>query len=188
MMGRIRKKLYLSAKVTESMRSIHAAAEQSGKKRKRVGTAVEDDTPQLDTTSLKSLIRRGAQTLSRPEIDVTEMMRWDWETTLEKCKDKPADAHIAENAAFDIATEQSWLNTMEKVECAVFDGKKHQKEIEAAAKNALDLTRADRRLGKNTTVMIDGFAINKESLNCVDWEAVPTMAGKDPRLAEPVSL
>ena len=34
--------------------------------------------------------------------------------------------------------------------------------------------------------MIDGFAINKESLQCADWEAVPTMAGKDPRLAEPV--
>lgn len=183
MMGRIRKKLYLSAKITESMRSnFH----EQGKKRKRASAAIEDDTPQLDTTSLKSLIRRGAQTLSRPEVDVTEMMSWDWETTLEQCKDKPADAHVAEDVEVDEATEQSWLNTMEKVECAVFEGKKHQKQVEAAAKNAVDLTRADRRLGKNTTVMIDGFAINKESLNCADWEAVPTMAGKDPRLAEPV--
>ena len=187
MMGRIRKKLYLSAKITESMRNIHSAAEQ-GKKRKRASAAAEDDTPQLDTTSLKSLIRRGAQTLSRPENDVTEMMSWDWQTTLEKCKDKPADAHIAENddAAVNNETEQSWLNTMEKVECAVFEGKKHRKQMEAAAKTGpVDLLRADRRLNKNTTVMMDGFAINKESLNCGDWEAVPTLAGKDPRLAEP---
>lgn len=185
MMGRIRKKLYLSAKITESMKNIHSAAEQ-GKKRKRASAAVEDDTPQLDTTSLKSLIRRGAQTLSRPEIDVTEMLDWDWETTLEKCKDKPADAQVAEDSAMDQEAEQSWLNTMEKVECAVFEGKKHQKEVEAAVRNAVELSRADRRVNKNTTVMIDGFAINKESLACADWEAVPTMAGKDPRLAEPV--
>lgn len=185
MMGRIRKKLYLSAKITESMRNIHSAAEQ-GKKRKRISTAVESDQPQLDTSSLKSLIRRGAQTLSRPEVDVTEMMSWDWETTLEKCKDKPADAHIADDTAADEATEQTWLNTMEKVECAVFEGKKHQRQIEAAAKNAAELIRADRRVDKNTTVMLDGFAINKESLNCADSEAVPTFAGKDPRLAEPV--
>jgi SWI/SNF-related matrix-associated actin-dependent regulator of chromatin subfamily A member 5 len=38
--------------------------------------------------------------------------------------------------------------------------------------------------GKNTTVMVDGFAINKGSMTCADWEAVPTLAGKDPRLAE----
>ena len=33
--------------------------------------------------------------------------------------------------------------------------------------------------------MVDGFAISKESMHCADWEAVPTLAGKDPRLAEP---
>ena len=186
MMGRIRKKLYLSTKITESMRNIHSESGQ-GKKRKR-GTSDnapdEGEAPQLDTTSLRSLIRRGAQTLSRPEVDVTEMLSWDWETTVEKCRDHPLDSHVAEDANVDTRVEQSWLNSMEKVECAVFEGKKHQKEIEKAAKEAIDLTRADRRVGKNTTVLIDGFAINKESLNCADWEAVPTMAGKDPRLAE----
>ena len=33
--------------------------------------------------------------------------------------------------------------------------------------------------------MVGGFAISKESMGCADWEAVPTLAGKDPRLAEP---
>jgi len=187
MMGRIRKKLYLSTKITESMRNIHS---EEGRKRKRDwgSEAVEDeDQPQMSTSSLKTLLRRGAQTLVRPEIDVTEMLSWDWQTTLDKCKDKPLDPEVADvDESVAEKEEQSWLNSMEKVECAVFEGKKHEKQMEQEAKKMIDLSRADRRLGKNTTVMIDGFAINKESLNCADWEAVPTMAGKDPRLAEPV--
>jgi SWI/SNF-related matrix-associated actin-dependent regulator of chromatin subfamily A member 5 len=183
MMGRIRKKLYLSAKITESMRN-HYSPKSNGKKRKR-GPAEnsETDGPQLDSSSLKSLIRRGAQTLSRPQADVTEMLSWDWQTTLEKCKDKPLDSSNENDADVD---EQQWLNTMEKVECAIFEGKKHQRQLELEAKAQGNLDRAGRRIGKNTTVMIDGFAINKESLSCGDWEAVPTLAGKDPRLAEPV--
>ena len=184
MMGRIRKKLYLSAKITESMRNIHTPKSQ-GKKRKRGPQSIESaglDEPQLDTNSLKSLIRRGAQTLSRPEVDVTEMLNWDFETMLDRCKDKPLDSTVAADEK-DV-DEQAWLNTMERVECAVFEGKKHQKQLEQAAKTNVDLDRAGRRIGKNTTVMVDGFAINKESMACDDWEAVPTMAGKDPRLAE----
>ena len=185
MMGRIRKKLYLSAKITESMRNIHSTAAQ-GKKRKRGPStdALEEEAPQLDATSLKSLIRRGAQTLSKPEVNVTEMLDWNWETMLEMCKDKPINAKVVNEV--EDTDEESWLNSLEKVECAVFEGKKHQKVAEKAAVNASELSRSDRRIGKNTTVMVDGFAINKESLTCGDWEAVPTMAGKDPRLAEPV--
>ncbi|GIZ41258.1 hypothetical protein CKM354_000457000 [Cercospora kikuchii] len=184
MMGRIRKKLYLSAKITESMRNIHSE-NSSAKKRKRESSdraTAEDDAPHLDTASLQSLLRRGAQTLARPEVPVNELLSWDWATTLEKCKDKPLDAPMSDEV--DEVDEQQWLNTMEKVECAVFEGKKHQKELDKKMEEATDLNRADRRAGKNTTVEIDGFMINKESLNCADWEAVPTFAGKDPRLVE----
>lgn len=181
MMGRIRKKLYLSAKVMESMRSIHSSNAAAKKRKRSTNEAVEDDTPQLDTASLQSLIRRGAQTLTRPKIDVTEMLNWDWATTLEKCKDRPVESLVDNNAEVD---EETWLNSMEKVETAVFEGKRHQKQIEKQVKEIAALNRGDRRVGKNTTVEIDGFMINKESLNCADWEAVPTFAGKDPRLAE----
>ncbi|KAK4494330.1 hypothetical protein PRZ48_014628 [Zasmidium cellare] len=186
MMGRIRKKLYLSAKITESMRSVHSTSSPN-KKRKRQstnGSPTDDDAPHLDTASLQSLIRRGAQTLTRPEIDVTEMLGWDWETTLEKCKDKPIDTNVNDQDGHAV-DEQTWLNSMEKVETAVFEGKKHMKEMEKRAAENVDLVRGDRRVGKNTTVEIDGFMISKESMNCGDWEAVPTFAGKDPRLAEP---
>jgi SWI/SNF-related matrix-associated actin-dependent regulator of chromatin subfamily A member 5 len=192
MMGRIRKKLYLSAKITESMQSIHG--KQTPVKSSSGGRpSLSDDMPQMDTTQLKTLVRRGAQTLSHPEIDAKEMISWDLETMMAKCRDKPADLPAADSSHSDV-DEDKWLSVMERVECAVFDGKRYQRQIDkdskaaTSAKNILpdDITRADRRKGKNTTVMVDGFAIGKESLNCADWEAVPTMAGKDPRLAEPV--
>ncbi|KAK6441482.1 hypothetical protein LTR95_002284 [Oleoguttula sp. CCFEE 5521] len=193
MMGRIRKKLYLSAKITESMRNLHSAESQS-KKRKRgpsAGDAFEEDAPQLRTSELKTLLRRGAQTLSAPQVDVTEMLSWDWATTLEKCKDRPQDA-LVNTSALNPAkpediTEEQWLNNIEKVECAVFEGRTLQRKLDAKVAEPVDLTRADRRLGKNTTVMQAGFAISKQSLLCGDWEAVPTLSGKgNLSLAEPV--
>ncbi|KAF1349007.1 SNF2 family N-terminal domain-containing protein [Delphinella strobiligena] len=192
MMGRIRKKLYLSAKITESMRDIHYTPQPSHHKRKRgsdseAATPVGDGVPQLGMSQLKSLVRRGATTLTHPEIDVNEMLSWDFDTILEKCKDRPVDPHVAEQANAEQVSidEEEWLAKMERVECAVLDGVKYQRQVDADKIIPTELNRADRRVGKNTTVIVDGIAINKESLQCADWEAVPTMAGKDPRLAAP---
>ena len=185
MMGRIRKKLYLSAKITESMKSVHG---DTSAVKTRGRPSLTDEMPEMNTNQLKTLIRRGAETLSHPEIDVTEMLSWDLDTMMQKCRDKPADPHV--NPDIAEVDEEKWLSVMERVECAVFDGKRYQRQLDKGEKSAGNIlpdsvTREDRRKGKNTTVMIDGFAINKESLNCADWEAVPTLAGKDPRLTEP---
>lgn len=184
MMGRIRKKLFLSAKITESMQNIHASG---GNKRAR--SSANGDMPQMDASQLKSLVRRGAQTLSHPDINIHEMLSWDLDTMMNMCRDKPADPHINADAATTEVDEAKWLSVMERVECAVFEGKRIQKQKakESALSNILpdSIRREDRRKGKNTTVEVDGFAINKESMNCAQWEAVPTLAGKDSRLAEP---
>ena len=193
MMGRIQKKLYLSAKVTESMRDINL---QSATKKKkgpggRTVEATEDDMPQLDTTQLMSLVRRGAQALTRPELDVSEMLSWDFSTMLEKCKDQPADIHVSEQTQVGVSVkeedEKEWLAQIEQVEARVFEGKKHTKITEANGYDGIaqEWSREERRIGKNTTVIIDGHVVSKESAGCAEWEAVPTMAGKDPRLAEP---
>ncbi|KAL1642624.1 hypothetical protein SLS58_005395 [Diplodia intermedia] len=180
MMGRIRKKLYLSAKITESMRSVHG---NPSTKRKRNDTT-EDDKPHLNVSQLKTLVRRGAQTLSHPEIDVTEMLSWDLDTVLEKCRDKPSDPQIGEDPTID---EQKWLSSMEKVETAVLDGRRIQRNPDADHFSVpLDLNKGDRRKGKNTTVMVGSYAVSKQSMGCAEWEAIPTLAGKDPRLADPV--
>lgn len=184
MMGRIRKKLYLSAKITESMRNIH------GDDVTKVGPSVSDtdDAPTISTTQLKTLVRRGAQTLSHPEIDVNDMISWDLDTMMQHCTDQGVEPPVADARDAE-AEEEKWLSAMERVECAVFDGKRYHRNKVSKDMTANILpdtvSRQDRRKGKNVTVMIDGFEVNKESLNCADWEAVPTLAGKDPRLAEP---
>ena len=83
--------------------------------------------------------------------------------------------------------ENKWLSQMEHVESRVFQGKQYtrEKEISGYSDIKQEWAREERRKGKNTTVMVDGFAISKESMLCGEWEAVPTLAGKDPRLAEP---
>lgn len=197
-MGRIQKKLFLSAKVTESMQDIHTPAGKS-KKRKGGPVSADEDMPQLNTGQLMALVRRGASAISRPEVDVNEMLKWDWDTVLAKCKDQPADVSvqkdIVQDVEFDADAEQKWLSQMERVEAYVFEGKKlaqangtgkvttSAKDIAAEWAQA-DIAKAERRIGKNMTVEVDGFMINKESLDCVGWEAIPTLAGKDPRLAD----
>ncbi|EMD70017.1 hypothetical protein COCSADRAFT_216202 [Bipolaris sorokiniana ND90Pr] len=189
MMGRIRKKLYLSAKITESMQNVHG--KQAVAKRSAGRPSIDEDMPQMDTSQLMTLVRRGAQTLSHPEIDVKEMVSWDLDTMIKKCRDQSAELTDTTQSEVD---EDKWLSTMERVECAVFEGKRHQRNLDksssadTSSRNILPetITREDRRTNKNTTVMVNGYAISKESMNCGDWEAVPTFAGKDPRLAEPV--
>lgn len=138
-----------------------------------------------------SLVRRGAQALTREEIDVNEMLNWGWETMLGQCKDKVTDPGTTQDVELDNEQkeqqEKEWLSGMEKVESYVFNGKKYARDAKFNEESSLgeDISRESRRIGKNTTVMVDGFAINKESMLCKDWEAVPTMAGTDPRLAEP---
>ena len=190
MMGRIQKKLYLSAKVTESMRDIHFNSVP--KTKKGPGGRIiesEEDMPQLGTTELMSLVRRGAQTLAHPEIDVNEMMGWDFPTMLENCKDKPADHLVADPSGISVKEddEKKWLSQIEQVQSRLFEGKRHTKatDVNSYGGIAQEWARESRRVGKEMTVMVDGFSISKESMNCGDWEAVPTMAGKDPRLAEP---
>ncbi len=171
------------------MRDIHTPAGSKAKKKGRVSAVADDDMPQLDASQLMSLVRRGAQALSHPEINVNEMLGWNWATMLENCKDKPVDVHVSQQTQPDAQLkeedEQRWLSQMEQVESYVFGGKKYSREHDNGAFAQIQqLDKAARRFGKNTTVMVDGFAISKESMSCGDWEAVPTMAGKDPRLAE----
>lgn len=190
MMGRIQKKLFLSAKVTEALEDIHTKF--STKKGRKGQSSESDEMPQLSTGQLMQLVRRGASAISRPEVDVSEMLSWDWETTVAKCKDQPAALNVKKeaipDATVDAEEEKKWLTEMERVESSVFDGKNLAKSSKSKTNkeiaNELYVDRADRRVGKNTTVMVDGFAISKDSMNCGDWEAVPTMAGKDPRLAD----
>ena len=52
MTGRIQKKLYLSAKVTESMRDLHTSTKLKKGPGGRVMSAADDDMPQMNTGQL----------------------------------------------------------------------------------------------------------------------------------------
>ncbi|PQE10169.1 ISWI chromatin-remodeling complex ATPase ISW2 protein [Rutstroemia sp. NJR-2017a WRK4] len=191
MMGRIQKKLYLSAKVTESMEDIHTkfGAKKNGKQ--GVGGGDDDEMPQMDTSQLMTLIRRGVSAISRPDIDVHEMLKWDWETTVAKCKDQPADITIkkdvVQDADIDEELERKWLTEVERVESKILNGKllargKPQNCRDIAAD--FNATRADRRVGKNTTVLIDGYMVSKDTVNNGKWEAVKTISSTDHSFAD----
>jgi len=208
MMGRIRKKLYLSAKVTESMRDIHSTSgttpgSKKGKGKPRMNEE-EDSMPNLTAGQLMSLVRRGAQAIAKPEIDPEDMLKWNWDEMLDRTKDydmtlepndqqgkkKPMEAQAGEKkdmqeiapgvaAVPEEDLETKWLSEMEKVETRLFEGREHKKrEAEEHAKLVLDITRGSRRDGKNRVVMVDGHAVLKETVGCGEWEAVATISGK----------
>ncbi|CAG8977973.1 hypothetical protein HYALB_00001854 [Hymenoscyphus albidus] len=190
MMGRIQKKLYLSAKVTEAMQDIHTKFGGGKKSKKGRPSEIDENMPQLSTGQLMTLVRRGASAISRPEIDVNEMLSWDWDTTVSKCKDQPADFNVKKDvipdAKVDEEAERKWLTEMERVESSVFAGKKLARTKYSSNKDiSEEFDRAERRKDKNTTVMVDGFAVSKESMNCKQWEAVPTIGDKNPIYKEP---
>lgn len=102
-----------------------------------------------------------------------------------KCKDQPADFNVKKDAIpdakIDEEAERKWLTEMERVESSVFAGKKLARTKYSSNKDiSQEFDRAERRKDKNTTVMVDGFAVSKESMNCKQWEAVPTMGDKNP--------
>lgn len=185
MMGRIRKKLYLSAKVTESMRDIHTSTSSAG-----LTSADEDNGPTLSTGQLMSLVRSGSRAIARPEIDPAEMLKWDWETTIKKCRDYADQLAATEAKAEDGVSaaeeEQRWLSEMERVETRVFEGRSVGKSStpdgsnDAATSNsaiANAWSREERRHGMNRVVMINGHPVLKETIGNNQWEAVKTFSG-----------
>jgi SWI/SNF-related matrix-associated actin-dependent regulator of chromatin subfamily A member 5 len=160
MMGRIRKKLYLSAKVTESMRNIHSEIAASGPS----GEA-EDDLPTLTSGQLMALVRSGSRAIARPEIDPTEMLQWDWETTIQKCRDYQKELeNDVKGEEGNAEEEKKWLSEMERVESRVFEGKTHEKNLTSNREIAQEWSREARRVGMERVVMIGGHAVLKETI------------------------
>ncbi|KAI9644910.1 hypothetical protein NHQ30_006944 [Ciborinia camelliae] len=182
MMPRIAKKLYLSAKVTESMEDIYTrATPSSNKDGKEISNGDDTDLPDMDTTQLMTLIRRGASAISRPEIDVSKMLEWDWKTTVIMCKDQTADLHVRKDVMGDSnidedEAERQWLAEREQVQSRLFNGEtiedRRPKSSDSSEDFAPSSSRADRKIGKERTVMMEGYMVSKDSINNDQWEAV----------------
>ncbi|TGO34348.1 hypothetical protein BHYA_0201g00120 [Botrytis hyacinthi] len=186
MMPRIAKKLYLSAKVTESMEDIYTQATPPlGESQTEVSNGDDGGMPEMDTTQLMTLIRRGACAISRPEVDVDKMKDWDWETTVKMCKDQATDSLGKKDDAKDLdldaeEAERKWLAEREHVQCRLFNGeniKDQRPRSNGTLKNFTPSTsRADRRIGKERTVMVNGYMVSKDTIGNSQWEAVKTLS------------
>lgn len=153
MLTRLSKKLYLSNRVS--------GLQDEGLRKS------EDDI--LSGSALKNMLFWGSQVLTE-DFDPVKMLEWDVEKVIDECKSN-ATAEISRD-------EKLWLAEVEHVKCAIFEGVKLQRQKEKTPEIDLNLPREQRRRGKETTVMIDGFAVSKDSAQCAWGEAVPTLTGK----------
>lgn len=186
MLGRLAKKLYLAAKVMEDMGSTHPVHSPASPDSPQDSVDI-GNMPDMGLSWLASFVHRGTQVLSHVQVDPQEMLSWDWQTIVETCRDNRTSTPEDEKDTVNEEVEKAWLQRLERVETSMFNGTKvdtSPRKSVSSENGEAKLDRASRRIGKNRTVIIDGYHVSKETLDCKMGEAVPTIAGKDPRLAE----
>lgn len=169
MSGRILKKRYLSAKITDS---VHEPSVNTGEE--------NPTTPQLGLADLQAMINGGKVGLSKSAIDVSEMSNWTLATILDRCVIKPEAIVANADEEAEAVSARDWFLNSERVHTRAFEGRTYQRSKDVEEEFVEILKRADRRIGKNTTVMVDGWSISKESMDCKEWEAVPTLPTTTP--------
>ncbi|CAD6446293.1 6719b035-7e62-49c9-877c-6070fb75964c [Sclerotinia trifoliorum] len=194
MMPRIAKKLYLSAKVTGSMEDIYAEATLSSKgKANGISSGDNSEVPEMNTTQLMTLIRRGVAVISRP-IDVSKMLEWGWETTIKMCRDQAADLLVRKDVTKgsnvdEDEAERDWLAERERVQSRLFNGETIEDHRSKSTPYLRDFapsgSRADRRIGKEITVAIVGYMVSKDSINNDQWEADKTFSSTNDKISAP---
>ena len=164
MRGRIQKKLYLSTRVTSTATSngqipgLPSPDNNIGDKRKY------DNISDFNESQLKALVRGGAQLLVHPEIDVDELLSWDLATTIHRCKSQAIDDFSDSQRDFTKAEEEKWLSTMERIQCAIFEGKRHQRAQKSSNSPFIGELNHEPRQRRKLTTDIDGFAVLRSAL------------------------
>ncbi|KAL9096943.1 MAG: hypothetical protein Q9165_000907 [Trypethelium subeluteriae] len=173
MLGRIRKKLYLSVKVSprKSTNEIALAEERA-------------ELSSLGSSELKSLLRKGTQTLSHDEVDVNAMLSWDFETMLERCRGNPADVERADAVDDTTLDEEAWLSSIERVESAVFDGhyyKRKRTEPDSSQSLIAPLSKRERKQ-RTIEVETDMGTFNTSRDDLTNHDAIPSTPTPKQRL------
>ncbi|KAI8917041.1 SNF2 family N-terminal domain-containing protein [Powellomyces hirtus] len=153
MLGRLQKKLYLSAKVTEDMQDPHPGAE-----------------PSFSKGELMSMLRRGARAVTRIFDDNSEFVKSDIEHILEKSR----EYQLKVEEEIDVDVEDDFkLEGMEQVQSRLFEGETHHKSKKDIGREWQELT---KRAREERTILIDGHAVLKETVGCEGWEARSTFS------------
>ncbi|KAE8132663.1 SNF2 family N-terminal domain-containing protein [Aspergillus pseudotamarii] len=134
---RIVKKAYVATKVMEDMTAAHDMKAFANMIDSR-GLAYA-----MDPEDLSALVHSRA-VLTSNQLSAMDLSWFNWETIL-----------------------KAWLACTERVKTNIFDGKKVDTRFRSFSMYESlpkDLCRADRRIGKERTVMIDGFSVGKDSI------------------------
>ena len=162
MRSRIQKKLYLSTRVTSSVTldrygqgSFSPDENYNGKGKKGISD--------FNQSQLKALVRRGVQVLMHPEINVNELLSWDLATTIKHCQGQAVE-YCRNSHDLTEAEEEEWLSKMERIQCAVFEGKRHYRSQQNSDLLNDDLVIEEPRRRKRSTVNEKGVSVSKGDL------------------------
>jgi hypothetical protein len=130
----------------------------------------------MQSDDIAKLIRIGTTALVHDEIKIEDMIKWDLATLVTKCRGK-SDEQVpsggAENSSATFASEandeEQFLKSEYEIKAQVFQGqnlggdtkskkRKRQEDVD------LILDHSSRRNGKDTVVMVDGYAVKKINL------------------------
>ncbi|GFF57559.1 SWI/SNF-related matrix-associated actin-dependent regulator of chromatin subfamily A member 5 [Aspergillus udagawae] len=164
MSRRLIKKAYIADRVTDSVHT-HCPGNENLDVLKSEEVRVSQNS--TDSFGLPSPAFVDQAFLSHRQIDTDEMAQWDMNTILNKCSSTQRDGGLS--GCLTVEQEQLWLEKADRVRTDLFNGvtidtsgRHHTVYAEEEDSNLL---RSNRRIGKERTVMIDGYAVSKESLS-----------------------
>jgi hypothetical protein len=166
MVGRLAKKAYLGAKLTENMQTPNSLDELTDMAELKEASNSSNGSVAVIVNFVESLMRQ--KRLSDNQIDTNTLLSWDWATILENCTDvQSGERDIAESITEE--DEQAWLERKERIKTNVFNGAKVEKTTTSwrhpVADNNPELARAERRIGKQRIVLVDGYEVTKGNLS-----------------------
>jgi SWI/SNF-related matrix-associated actin-dependent regulator of chromatin subfamily A member 5 len=164
MSRRLIKKAYITDRVTDS---VHTHCPRNENRDVLKSEEVRMSQNSTDSFGLPSPVFVDQAFLSHRQIDTDEMAQWDMNTILNKCSSTQRDG--GHSGCLTVEQEQHWLEKADRVRTDLFNGvtidtsgRHHTVYAEEEGSNLL---RSNRRIGKERTVMIDGYAVSKESLS-----------------------
>ncbi|KAI9017750.1 SNF2 family N-terminal domain-containing protein [Gaertneriomyces semiglobifer] len=163
MQGRLQKKLYLSAKVTEDMRDVHGS-----------GEGHNEEAPKMTKGELMSMLRRGARAVTRIFESAEEFLKEDMESIIKRSIEY--QKRVDDELDVDI-DDDFQLEGMEMIRSRLFEGKTIKRSGTALGEITREWQELTKRTRTERVVMIDGHSVLAETVGCDMWEARKTISG-----------
>ena len=162
MVGRLAKKSYLAAKVTENMKTLNSLDALARFIETKGVANSTNPSAAIVASFVTSLMRQ--RKLAANRVDMSKLFSGNWKTVLDACTDNDSEQFEFPDTVPEIV-ERAWLSSKERIITNEFNGVRVRKpRVNDDYEVQSDLVRADRRVGKQRVVEIDGFLVTKENL------------------------